>query len=180
MSDSPLVDAVNMFYEKLAVISVTLILAAGMSGGSTSSVTANNVSVESALKASLMSGTVPPDLEITYDDTHGLWGGTTILIHGSGDGERQERTRGDAMPKVFETALQQKQLLELIKLLIELKAWEQQTPDRPPVPDESRATLTIGVDGQRSSIWEWFNEMAENKRLIRIKAKMSKMIRSAK
>lgn len=64
------------------------------------------------------------------------------------------------------------------KPLIELKAWERHTPDRPPLPDESRATLTISVDGQRSSIWEGFNEMEKDKRLIRIKAKMSKMTRS--
>lgn len=165
------------FWSSFIVVILVLPIAS-LAGGYAPQETANRASVESALKASLMSGEVPPGLLITYDDMHGLWGGTAIIIHGSGRGERRERTRGDAKPKAFETALQQKQLSELIKLLIELKAWEQQTPDRPPVPDESRATLTISVDGQGSSTWEWFNEMAKNKRMIRIKAKMSKMTRS--
>jgi hypothetical protein len=44
-----------------------------------------------------------------------------------------------------------------------------------PVPDESRATLTISVGGQQGGFWESFNDMAENKRLIQIKMKMSEM-----
>lgn len=168
----------NIFYKQLTVILTTVIFVGGISCSSTPSITANRASVESALQASLMSSKVPPDLEITYDDTHGLWGGTAIIIHGSGRGERRERANGGAKPEIFETAIEQKQLLELIQLLIELEAWEQQTPDRQPLADESRATLTISVDGQRSSMWEWFNEMAKKKRLIEIKAKMSEMTRA--
>jgi len=58
-------ETVNIFYGKLAAILVTVILAAGISGGSTSLITGDRASVESALKASLMSGKVPPDFQIT-------------------------------------------------------------------------------------------------------------------
>ena len=108
---------------------------------------------------------------------HGLWGGTTIIVRGSGSGERRERARGEARPQVVETTVAEDQLLGLIKLLIELRAWEQQTPEREAVPDESRARLTISVGGQTSKVWEWFNEMPKNKRLIEIKGKMSEIVK---
>ncbi len=131
--------------------------------------------MKNVLEAILASGTVPQDLVITYDDVHGLWGGAVISIRGSGRGERCERAVGGAKPKVFEKAISQEQLLELVDLLIELEAWEQQTPDRQWIPDESRATLNISIGGQTSSMWERCNEMAENKRLTQIKTKMSEM-----
>lgn len=133
------------------------------------------MSVESALKGIIAGGQVPPDLLITYDDTHGLWGGTAIIMRGSGRGERRERPQGAAAPQVFEASVPPDQLLELVKLLIESQAWKQQTPNRQPVPDESQAALTISVGGETSSIWEWFNEMGTNRRLIQIKKKMSEM-----
>src|SRR2546423_1866667 len=134
------------------------------------------MAAESALKAILQGGKIPPDLVITYDDMHGLWGGTGIIIRG-GRGERHERARGAAAPQTFETAISQAKLLELIKLLIEHEAWAQQTPDRMPVPDESRATLTISAGGATSTIWEWVNDLAGNARLLQIKLKMSELIR---
>ena len=136
------------------------------------------MSVESELQTILTSGQVPSDLVITYDDMHRLWGGTAIIIRGNGSGERRERARGDAKPKVFEAIIAQSQLLELIRFLVSLEAWEQQAQDRQAAPDESRATVTIRVRGQTSSVWEWYNEMEKNKRLIRIKTKMMEMTRS--
>ncbi len=136
------------------------------------------MSVESALQRILTSGQVPRDLVITYDDIHGLWGGTTIIIHGDGRGEIRERERGDAKPEIFESTITQNQLLELVKLVVSLVAWEQRTADRQLVPDESRATLTISVGGQTNNMWEWVNKMEQNKRLIQIKTKMIEMTRS--
>ncbi|MFL6211968.1 MAG: hypothetical protein ACJ74W_24185 [Pyrinomonadaceae bacterium] len=129
------------------------------------------------MKAILQGGEIPPDLVITYDDLHGLWGGLEIIIRGRGCGERREWAQGAAAPQVSETAIPQGKLLELIKLLIEHEAWAQQTPDRMPVPDESRATLTISASGATSTIWEWVNDMAGNARLLQIKLKMSELIR---
>jgi hypothetical protein len=135
------------------------------------------MAAERALKAILQGGKIPPDLVITYDDMHGLWGGTEIIIRGSGCGERREQVRGAAAPQTFATTISQDQLLALIKLLIEHEAWAQQTPDRMPVPDESRATLTISAGGETSIIWEWVNDLAGNARLLQIKLKMSELIR---
>ena len=60
-------------------------------------------------------------------------------------------------------------LLDLVRLLVQLDAWEQRIPDRPPVPDESRAALTISVNGSANRISERFNDLAANNRLVQIK-----------
>lgn len=142
---------------------------------STDSLTPSNESVESELKAALAGRKVPPDLSVFYNDMHGLWGGKSILIRGSGSGERRERSRRKEKPKVVKNTIDQGQLLELIKLLIELRAWEQQTADRPPVPDESTATLTISVGHRSSRLWERVNEMPRNNRLVKVKARILEM-----
>src|SRR5215510_558508 len=128
--------------------------------------------VEDALKTISKNRKVPPDLSITYDGMHGLWGGTTIIIRGSGIGESRERARGDAKPQIVETALPEDKLLELVHLLIELRAWKQVTPERQAVSDESKASLTITVGERTSNVWEWFNVMSKNDRLIKIKSTM--------
>jgi hypothetical protein len=136
------------------------------------------MSTQSALNAILLSGDIPADLEITYDDRHGLWGGTLIVVGGRGVArERRERTGNDPAPEVFEAEASRDQLLELIALLVELEAWEQRTEDRPPLPDESRAALSVSVGGQSSLVWERFNDMASNRRLIRVKTLMSEIVR---
>jgi hypothetical protein len=138
------------------------------------------MSIQSSLDAILLSGDIPADLEIAYDDRHGLWGGTRMVVSGQGHGEeRHERTGGDPAPEIFEADISRAQLLELVALLNELKAWEQRTEDRPPVPDESRATLTIRIGGQESRVWERYNEMARNRRLARVKALMGEIVRRA-
>ena len=167
----------NTVHDQLKAVLLAVMLAGAVSCGNAASITAKRMSVEGTLKAILTGGEVPPDLVITYDDMHGLWGGTAMVIRGSGGGARRERARGDAEPEVFETTIPRERLLELLKLLIEHEAWEQRTPERQPAPDESRATLTVSVGGRESRIWEWYNEMAKNARLIQIKTKMEEMTR---
>ena len=134
-------------------------------------------SIESDLKVILDTKKIPPELSITYDDMHGLWGGTKITITGAGSGEIQERDRGHEQPQISKSTLEQEQLLELVKLIIDLKAWEQRTPERKPAADESRATLTINTGAHSTTTWEWFNDMEMNRRLIQIKTKMTGMVK---
>lgn len=125
-------------------------------------------------------GEVPADFEVVYDDRHGLWGGTRMVVSGDGRGEeRRERVGGDPEPEVFTRNVSRGQLLDLLRLLIETEAWEQRAPERAPVPDEGRATLLIRVGGQESSVWERTHEMAREHRLTLIKDKMSKIVRPA-
>jgi hypothetical protein len=115
---------------------------------------------------------VPADLVITYDDMHGLWGGTTITIHGDGHMERRTQQMGVAEVDMTQTQIDEPALIELIDLLIKLTAWEQVTPDDMLIPDESRAHLTISVNGHTSNMWERFNEMVANNRLIQVKNRL--------
>ena len=125
--------------------------------------------IEAELKELLASQRVPADLIITYDDMHGLWGGSTLTVRGDGSLERQVSRRGAAAPTGTKTHIGEHDLLELVRLLVELSAWEQRTPDGMPVPDESRAYLTISLKGSTSVVWERFNEMAKNDRLVRVR-----------
>jgi len=125
--------------------------------------------MQEELKEILASQQVPADLSITYDDMHGLWGGSIFTVRGDGSLERQIRPPGFPAPSSSNTHISAHQLLELVRLLVEFSAWEQRTANSPPIPDESRAYLTISLKGNRSVVWERFNEMRVNDRLIRIK-----------
>ena len=125
--------------------------------------------MEYDLKAILATRQAPADLSITYDDMHGLWGGSTLTVRGDGRLERQVRPRGAPESRSSNKQIGEHKLLELVRLLVELSAWEQRTPDSPPVPGESRSYLTISLNANTSRIWERFNDMPANNRLIRIK-----------
>ena len=132
-------------------------------------------SVENELKAIITGNSIPANLTITYDDMLGLWGGTTIIVYGDGRLERQTKKSGASAAKITRKRIDRHKLIELIQLLVKLRAWDQLTPDRQPIPDEGRANLTISVNGSSSRTWEWFNEMPGNNRLIQIKARMIKL-----
>ena len=125
--------------------------------------------LEGELKKILTSRQVPADLSITYDDMHGLWGGSILTVRGDCWLERQTRPRGTPVSASSKKQIGEHELLEFVRLLVELSAWEQRTPNSAPIPDESRAQLTINLKGITSQVWERFNEMPANDRLIRIK-----------
>ena len=125
--------------------------------------------MDADLNGILASQQVPADLSITYSDVHPLWGGTTLTARGDGYLERQISPRGATALMSSNVQISKQELLELVRLLVDLSAWEQRTAVRPPVPDESCAYLTISLDGRVSRMWEWFNEMRAENRLICIK-----------
>jgi hypothetical protein len=110
-------------------------------------------------------------LVILYDDLHPFHGGLMLAIHG--DGRVEQKAVRETAGK--ERTVSRQELLDLVKLLVELQAWEQKTPERPPVPDESRARLTIAYRADQSHIWEWYNDMPSNKRMIVIRERMKKI-----
>jgi hypothetical protein len=151
----------------LLLIASFLMLAACQGGGSAQGGGAQQNSVESTLRAiAAGNGT---DLSVVYDDMHGLWGGQTIAVSGSGAYERKERARGDSAPTVTSGTVGQQQIRQLAGLLVDLAAWEQRVPERAPVPDESRATLRIRVGTTEVTIWEWFNDLPKNARIAQIR-----------
>jgi len=136
-----------------------------------------NQEMEKELTKIAATNKIPPGFSITYDDMHGLWGGETITVDGAGNVEARERDKAARDPKTTKRTISQKRLLDLIKLLVQLKAWEQQTPERQPRPDESRARFTIKSGDRNTQIWEWFNDMEKNRRLIQIKTRMEELVK---
>ena len=136
-----------------------------------------NQPLEKELTKIVATKQIPRGFSITYDDMHGLWGGETITVDGAGNVEALERDQAAPDRKITKRTISQKRLLDLIKLLIELKAWEQQTPERKPRPDESRARFTIKSGERISQTWEWFNDMEKTGRLIKIKARMEELVK---
>jgi hypothetical protein len=94
---------------------------------------------------------------------------TTSTVRGDGSLERRTQALGTSAAQVRHTTIDQHMLLDLVRLLVQLDVWEQPIPDRPPVPDERRAALTISVNGSASRMWEQFNDLVANNRLVQFK-----------
>jgi hypothetical protein len=110
------------------------------------------------------------DLTIVYSDVHGLWGGISVTLSTSGVYERLEYVRGASVPDVVRGTVAPARVQDVACLLLEIKAWEQRMPERAPVPDESRATLALRAGDIETSIWEWYNDLAKNTRLARVRS----------
>jgi hypothetical protein len=130
-------------------------------------------SVEETLRAILDGKQELAPLVVTYSDLHGLHGGLRLSIDGRGR-VRQEAVRekvGTPKPEVARG-----DLLKLVALLVDKRAWKQEVPERPPVPDESRASLSIAYGGGPSStIWEWYNDLAETRAILPVRELMKRI-----
>ena len=107
---------------------------------------------------------------VTYDDLHPLHGGLTLTIEGSGKvTQKTLRQKAGDEKEVSEVELKQ-----LVELLQKHKAWDQKEPERPAIPDESKARLVIKYGDDSVTIWEWHNDLPKNKRLLEIREAMKK------
>ena len=123
--------------------------------------------VERTLRAAAGGGEIPADLVVRYSDMHGMHGGTTISLTANGAVESRTVDHRSGLSERRGT-IPPDSVRAVVQLLVELAAWEQRTPPRRPVPDESAAGLTIRAGGEEVSIWEWYNDMGTNARLIRV------------
>lgn len=128
------------------------------------------------LERSLLDGVVPRDLVVTYHAMHPFHGGTIVEVRGDGLALRTTRRRGDRQSSVRQVELSSEDLIELVTLLVELEAWEQRVPERPPVPDEGRARVSIELGGHEGGFWEWYNDLGEHDRLLRVSALMTELV----
>jgi hypothetical protein len=76
------------------------------------------------------------NLTILYNDMHGLWGGVTVTLSTNGAYERLERAQGAIVPELVRRTVTIGQVQEVIGLLLDTRAWEQQSLQRTPIPDE--------------------------------------------
>lgn len=107
----------------------------------------------------------PQGFSLSYDDMHGLWGGMTITLTGDGSYQRTQREPG-GQPQTVEGKVEVEQVIEMVRLLLEIEAWQQHIPEAMLVPDESRAYLTIHCGASTSTIWERHNDLAKGQWLI--------------
>ncbi|HRH93591.1 MAG TPA: hypothetical protein PKV72_03605 [Candidatus Peribacteria bacterium] len=108
------------------------------------------------------------DLTVVYDDGDAP-DGVKLTMSGNGKVEREGH-----LPKAPETRnqlhdLTPEQVRVLAKLLVDIQAWEQQTSDHVPAPDETRATLTIHLGAMESQIWEWHTDVAAQNRIGKVR-----------
>jgi hypothetical protein len=114
-------------------------------------------------------GRATQNLAIIYSDMHGLWGGITIMLSTSGAYECLERMRGAIVPDLIRKTVTPAHVQEVIRLLLKMRAWEQHTLERTPIPDEVRATLTLRTGDVEASIWELYNNLEKNGRLVQVR-----------
>ena len=127
------------------------------------------------LEAVLRRG-VPDDLEVAYSDTSSMYGGEIIIVNGSGEAS-VERHR--AAPEKRTVRVARGDLERLTALLVEIEVWEQREPDREPVFDESRAALRVRTAGKTTLLWERYNDMEHNQRLVRVRALLEALVGGA-
>lgn len=118
-----------------------------------------------------------PNLSIVYTDMHGLWGGVTITLSTDGAYELLERARGQMVPDMVRKTVTLAHVQKVIRLLLETRAWEQQKLQRTPIPGEVLATLTLRTGEVESSIWELYNNLEKNGRLLRVRTLLLELAR---
>ncbi len=143
----------------------------GPMASSSCSQTQGQSEMADSLEAFLDGRVTATRLSIEYTDLHGLWGGLRLIVRGDGK-VNQEALRIEAGQP---SDLSREDVERLVKLILENRAWVQETPERDPKPDEARAYLRVSVGGERGVIWEWYNDMQETDRLIRIRNLMTEL-----
>jgi hypothetical protein len=120
----------------------------------------------------VLDGSAPlGNLYVEYDDMHAFHGGETLTVTGDTLTARY-LNRGEVSPRQIEPPaiiLTAHQLRALVELLLEIEAWEQRVPEREAVPDESAASLSLKIGTVERSIWEWYNDLGGNDRMVRVK-----------
>ena len=100
---------------------------------------------------------------------HGLWGGVTITLSSNGTYELLDRPRGQMVPDMVRRTVTPAQIQEVIRKLLEVRAWEQIKLERTPLPDEVLATLTLRTADIEASAWELYNKLEKNGRIVRVR-----------
>jgi hypothetical protein len=111
-------------------------------------------SVESELKAIVASEQIPPDLIITYS-FEGHWiGAETITLSGDGVVKRLLEYR-NAPKEPIVSKIKKQDFLDLIKFLIEIRAWKQVETKLGTLYQTGGTyiMLKISIHGQKSDIW---------------------------
>jgi hypothetical protein len=94
-----------------------------------------------------------------------------LTIQGTGKVEQRTVRQAPGRPKL----VPREDLLKLVRLLIREQAWEQRVPERAARPDESTVRLAIRYRNDQTVIWEWYNDLEANQRIIQIRDLMQRI-----
>jgi hypothetical protein len=107
----------------------------------------------------VIEGRATHERTIAYSDLHGLWSGVTTTLSTSGAYEYLEYMRGASLPNVVRGTVVPARIQEVARLLLEIRAWEQHTPEarqyRTRVGRHSRCGLVMSRRraGSGTTIW---------------------------
>lgn len=128
-------------------------------------------SVRSSLRDADDAGSAPQGFTLVYDDHSAGFGGERIEVDAEGNLTlRRYRPALGGEPQVAETisgALTSERRRELVGLLVEIEAWSQRDMPETSI-NEAKAVLDLRVGSNRSSIWEWADDLDANQRLRRV------------
>ena len=124
--------------------------------------------IEQALAEAIRADAPSASLTLVFDDVHPLYGGPLFQLVEDGTLTRTDVQRYEQPPVVSRTHLDGDDKTALLAMLMGLEIWEQRVPDRIAISGESRAYLGLRLDGAESSIWEWANDLPDNKRLVQV------------
>ncbi|MEE8348685.1 MAG: ankyrin repeat domain-containing protein [Acidobacteriota bacterium] len=127
--------------------------------------------VHAGLLSFLDSETYPASLRIIYEELHPTQEDSRILIQGTGEVQQEGDMLGGDIPR-----LRLAEMENLIRLLIDMEAWEQRIPWRETDSQKSRAYLRVQVGGVSSEIWEWYDELDKNGRIVKLLDQMKKFV----
>lgn len=113
---------------------------------------------------------------ITYDDVHGLYGGFTLSVDGTGLVQKKTVRVIRGQKDVINTTSRAEpaQLNELVRLLVSERLWLRAPYPRAGVPDEGRSRVVMwytpeGNSKKQCEIWEWYNDMEADRRIGKLR-----------
>ena len=127
--------------------------------------------VSSNLRALLDNEFSPTSLRVTYEEIHPTQDGPRLMIKGTG----QIQQTGEGADADMYPDLSPAEVENLIRLLLDIEAWEQRTPWREAASDEIRAYLRVQVGGASSEIWEWYDKLDDNRRIVQFLDQLKKV-----
>ncbi len=127
--------------------------------------------VQPRLESAAGADEVPGDLRVVYDDHHPSWGGVRIEVRGdrSLEARRWRPNQPEDAPDAWSGTVPEPALRQLVRLLVDVEAWEQRADEDDTRIDDARARLEVRVGGERAAIWEWANDLQANRRIVRVK-----------
>ena len=127
--------------------------------------------VSFSLRALLDDEISPASLRVTYEEIHSTQDGPRLIVKGTG----QVQQEGEVANAGMYPDLSPAEVENLVRLLLDIEAWEQRTPWRETASDEIRAYLRVQVGGASSEIWEWYDELDDNRRIVQLLDQLKKV-----